>query len=197
MEPSVLGKKYDKIAKWWHDKNVNSLYGVEQVKKAISFTTPKGRALDVGCGAGGRFISILQDQDFAITGLDVSQQMIQLVRENHPDHEFLLQDICTWQTAEKFDFILAWDSIFHLPLETQKPVLSKLAGLLAKDGVLIYTFGDAIGDHTDQWHNDTFYYSSIGINENLQVLMDNGLTIMHLELDQYPLKHVYAIAKKL
>jgi len=54
-----------------------------------------------------------------------------------------------------------------------------------------------VGEHTDQWHNDTFYYSSIGINDNIQVLMDNGLSIMHLELDQYPLKHVYVIAKKL
>ncbi len=197
MEPSVLGKKYDKIAKWWHDKNVNSSYGVEQVKKAISFTLPKGRALDVGCGAGGRFISILEENDFAVTGLDVSQQMVQLARKNHPEHEFLLQDICSWQSEEKFDFILAWDSIFHLPLDTQKSVLTTLSSLLAEDGVLIYTFGNATGEHTDQWHNDTFYYSSIGINENIQVLMDNGLTIMHLELDQYPLKHVYAIAKRL
>jgi hypothetical protein len=78
----------------------------------------------------------------------------------------------------------------------QKPVVTKLCKLLAKGGVLIYTFGNAEGEHTDQWHNDTFYYSSIGISENMQLLINNGLSILHLELDQYPEKHVYTIATK-
>ena len=122
--------------------------------------------------------------------------MIALAKANHPDQTFLQQDICAWETAEKFDFIIAWDSIFHLPFAMQKPVIEKLCRLLAKGGVLVYTFGDAHGDHTDTWHSDTFYYSSIGINENLRLLIDNGLTIAHLELDQYPQRHVYAIATR-
>ena len=116
---------------------------------------------------------------------------------NHPEHHFIQQDICSWETDERFDFILAWDSLFHLPLAMQQPVITKLCRLLAKGGVLIYTFGNAQGEHTDQWHNDTFYYSSIGINENIQLLINNGLSILHLELDQYPERHVYTIATKL
>jgi len=61
-------------------------------------------------------------------------------------------------------------------------------------GVLIYSFGDAEGDHMDQWHNDTFYYSSIGIQQNVQLLLAHGLKLQHLEIDQYPAKHVYVIA---
>lgn len=78
----------------------------------------------------------------------------------------------------------------------QKPVVSKLCQLLAERGILIYTFGNAIGEHTDQWRDDTFYYSSIGINENVEIHLNNGLSILHLELDQYPEKHVYTIATK-
>jgi len=196
MEPSVLGTKYDKIAQWWHDRHVNSSYGVTQFEKAIRFTSQGGKALDVGCGSGGRFVRILQSHGFAVTGLDVSKEMISLARKNHPESTFLQQDICTWDTNQKFDFIVAWDSIFHLPFAMQKPAVSKLCGLLASGGILIYTFGDAHGEHTDQWHNDTFYYSSIGITENLQLLMSTGLNILHLELDQYPESHVYVIAAK-
>ncbi|GGP54218.1 class I SAM-dependent DNA methyltransferase [Shewanella saliphila] len=196
MEPSELGTKYDKIAQWWHDQHVRSAYGVNQFERAVEFTSGGGKALDVGCGAGGRFVRILQDRGFSVTGLDVSQEMVKLASRNHPEHHFIHQDICSWETEDKFNFIVAWDSIFHLPFVMQKPVISKLCQLLAKDGVLIYTFGNAQGEHTDQWHNDTFYYSSIGINENMQLLINNGLSIMHLELDQYPEKHVYTIATK-
>ena len=121
---------------------------------------------------------------------------IKLASGNHPSERFIHQDICTWDTPNSFDFIVAWDSIFHLPYHEQEPVVSKLCQLLNDDGVLIYSFGDAIGEHTDQWRGDTYYYSSLGINENIRLIVENGLTIMHLELDQYPEEHVYVIAKK-
>ena len=197
MDPLLLGKKYDKIAQWWHNQHVESGYGVRQFERAIGFTENGGKALDVGCGAGGRFIRILQDRGFSVTGLDVSQEMVNLASHNHPQHNFMQQDICSWQTDEKFNFIVAWDSIFHLPFMMQKPVVSKLCELLEKGGILIYTFGNEVGESTAQWHNDTFYYSSIGINDNVKLLIENGLSILHLELDQYPEKHVYAVATKL
>ena len=196
MEPSLLGTKYDKIAQWWNDQHLDSGYGVRQFERAIAFSSPRGKALDVGCGSGGRFIQILQHHGYNVTGLDVSAEMIKLASTNHPEHKFFQQDICTWETEERFDFIVAWDSIFHLPLAMQKPVVTKLCKLLAKGGTLIYTFGNAEGEHTDQWRSDTFYYSSIGITANIQVLINNGLSLLHLELDQYPEKHVYLIATK-
>ena len=196
MEPSILGGKYDKIARWWQEQHDHSRYGIDQLQRALTFTPDGGLALDAGCGAGGRMIRMMQAQGFAITGVDVSQEMLKLARENHPGHDFIHADLCSWETEEKFDFILAWDSLFHLPFDQQRPVVSKLCRLLAGNGVLIYSFGDAVGEHTDQWRGDTFYYSSIGVNENLALLMSNGLSILHLELDQYPEKHAYVIARK-
>lgn len=196
MKPSVLGKKYDKIATWWHDRHRDSDYGVEQLKRGLNFSAQSGVALDVGCGAGGRFIRILQARGFGVVGIDVSEEMIRLAKLNHPDQEFLVQDICTWETDQTFDFILAWDSIFHLPLSRQEPVVAKLCKLLSPGGVLLYTCGDAVGEHDDQWHGDSFHYSSIGINGNLRVLADNGVTAKHLELDQWPQNHVYIIGVK-
>jgi 2-polyprenyl-3-methyl-5-hydroxy-6-metoxy-1,4-benzoquinol methylase len=196
VDPSIIGKKYNKLALWWHNQHFYSDYGIAQIEKAVGFASEGGKALDVGCGAGGRFIRILKNKGFSITGIDVSEEMITLAKKNHPEIDFIHMDISTWETEEKFDLIIAWDSIFHLPFEMQKPVVTKICRMLAKGGILIYTFGNAYGEHTDIWHDDTFYYSSIGINENLYIMMENGLTILHLELDQYPEKHVYTIAKR-
>jgi len=196
MNPKELGKKYDKIAQWWHEKHHDSRYGLKQLELALKFVSGGRSALDVGCGAGGRIISKLEDQGFVVTGVDVSEEMITLAIQNHPNCSFYVKDICTWETEKKFNLIIAWDSIFHLPLHMHRAVIDKLCYLLENGGVLIYTFGNAIGEHTDMWHEDEFYYSSIGINYNLTALINNKLTIMHLELDQFPEKHVYVVARK-
>jgi SAM-dependent methyltransferase len=196
MDPILLGNKYDNIAQWWHTKHHDSQYGIAQLERALEFRADGGKALDVGCGAGGRFINMLQAKNYSVTGIDVSVEMIKLSQINNPQHQFIHADICSWESKKTFDLIVAWDSLFHLPLNKQKSVLEKFCHILNPEGVLMYSFGDDVGEHTDQWHNDTFYYSSIGIQENCRLLTALGLTITHLELDQYPEKHVYLIAKK-
>ncbi len=206
MDPQELGKKYDKIAQWWHDRHEHSEYGVAQFQRALRFAIDhKGfssrAALDVGCGAGGRFVRELDENKFTVTGLDVSAEMIRLAKAAHPSHHFYQQDICDWHTDQSYNFILAWDSLFCLPYEQQQAVLEKLCACLEPGGVLIYTFGDGDGWHVDTWsidtwHNDEFYYSSIGIERNLECLVSYGMSIKHLELDQYPEKHAYIIASK-
>lgn len=202
MQPDVLGKKYDKIAAWWQEQHDQGEYGVDQLNRALKLHGVRtehpiaGTALDVGCGAGGRFIRRLIDTGFQVMGLDVSGEMVRLARQTHPTQTFLHEDICRWNSNTTFDFILAWDSIFHLPLAQQEPVLTRLCRALNSGGTLLYTFGNAVGDHEDQWHNDQFYYSSIGIAANLQLLLNQGLTVAHLELDQYPQPHVYVVATR-
>ncbi|WP_198521004.1 hypothetical protein [Alteromonas sp. MB-3u-76] len=61
---------------------------------------------------------------------------------------------------------------------------------------MLYTFGGVEGEQTGTMQGNTFYYSSIGTNKNIQLLIENGLHIQHLEKDQYPEDHVYVIASK-
>jgi len=196
MEPELTGKKYDNIAQWWQERHQTSDYGVAMFERALQFCPDGGQALDVGCGAGGRFIERFEARHFQVTGLDVSREMIRLASQQHPVASFIQQDICTWETTATFDCVWAWDSLFHLPLEQHEPVISGLCQQLKPGGVLCYTFGNDHGEHTDQWHDDQFYYSSIGIHGNVQLLMQQGVNVVHLELDQYPERHVCVIAQK-
>lgn len=198
MTSPDIGRQYDKIAAWWNERHMRSDYGVLQVKRALAFSPSQGKALDVGCGSGGRFVRLLAEQGFDITGVDASSEMIKLAQENHPDALFFQANIIDWTTDEKFEFILAWDCLFHLPFNMQISVLSKLCNLLSDGGILIHTFGDDEGgEHTDHWRGQEFRYSSIGITKNIEVLHDKGLSLLHLELDQFPENHVYAISKKI
>lgn len=197
MNPLETGRKYDKIAEWWQDQHQTSEYGLKSFGRALKFVENRNSCLDVGCGAGGRFLRKLESEKFKITGIDVSEKMIELAKINHPGQNFINDDICNWNSDEKYDFIFAWDSIFHLPLDSHEKVISKLCSCLNKDGIFFYTFGNDEGEHTDTWHQDQFYYSSIGISKNIQLIIENGLIPLHLELDQFPERHVVLIGKKL
>lgn len=195
LHPSRLAKSYDKIARQWNTDMIGSEYGIPMIDRAIQYCTEKKTALDVGCGSGGRIINRIMENGFELTAIDVSEGMLALARENHPQVRFEQADIIEWGTTERFDLIVAWDSIFHLPLEHQEPVVEKLCRFLNPQGILVYTFGDAEGAHEDTWLGEKFGYSSIGIDANLKILSENGCQCRHLELDQYPLNHVSVIAR--
>jgi len=156
---SKIGQQYDAIAAWWNDYHQTSDYGVAALERALGFAGAGGHALDVGCGSGGRLIRRLEARRFHITGVDASAKMIELAQENHPGAMFTQADIIDWESGAAFDFILAWDSLFHLPLDQQEPVLSKLCKAMKSGGVLLYSFGDAEGSHSDAWRGQTFHYS--------------------------------------
>lgn len=195
MYPDI-GKKYDKIADWWHENHVNSSYGLEQIERAIRYCQQKGSALDVGCGSGGRIIRKLIQENFTVYGIDASAEMIAIAQSQHKDINLINCNIIDWESDQQFDLIIAWDSIFHLPMAQQKPVIAKLCRMLKNSGILIYTFGDAIDEHESEWHGDQFPYSSIGISGNLKTIMEGDCECLHLELDQYPENHVFVIVQK-
>lgn len=105
----------------------------------------------------------------------------------------------SYQLSEKYDFITAWDSIWHIPLDEQVSVISKLASALNSDGIMIFSFGgvNEPGDHSDDTMGPEMYYSSIGSNGFIYVLLEHDCTIKHLEFDQYPELHTYIVAQKI
>lgn len=203
MHPEETAARYDRIAHWWQTQHQNSLYGIAQLERAIKFApkpvTPKQPlALDIGCGSSGRFIKILSEQGFQAEGLDISEEMINLAKQLHPDTTFYRADICGWTPPKPYSLIIAWDSTFHLPLGMQEPVTKKLCDALEPKGVLIFTCGGGYnqGEISGAFQGQTFEYSTLGVNAFLKILAEHRCTCLHLEYDQYPEQHVYIIAQK-
>ena len=126
MEPEQIGKAYDQIADLWDKKKFHNDNGIHQHERAIAFTDKRGAALDIGCGWNGRIIDILLEQGFTPEGIDVSGEMIKRARKNHPEVTFYHHDICSWEPPKCYDFITAWDSIWHVPLVHHENVLKKI-----------------------------------------------------------------------
>ncbi len=198
MLPSEIGQSYDTLAQVWQERMLESTYGIPQFKRALGFTQKHGFALDVGCGSSGRVIDLLLSHNFKVEGLDVSAKMLTLIRNLHPHLSFYHEDISTWELPRSYDFISAWDSIWHLPLAKQEPVMRKLCAGLAPDGVMIITTVglDVPGEKSDTEMGPPVQYSYLGLPQTLALLTEAGCVCRHLEYDQYPEKHVYIIAQK-
>jgi 2-polyprenyl-3-methyl-5-hydroxy-6-metoxy-1,4-benzoquinol methylase len=197
MSPSELARSYDDIAHVWQEPHIQT-NGITQFERALSFTTQHRHALDIGCGSSGRFLDRLLQHGFQAEGLDVSERMIVLARQKHPCLTFHQADISAWEFPRSYDFISAWDSIWHLPLSAQEPVMRKICASLSPSGVFLFTTGglDEATEKTDSSMGPPLHYSVLGIPRTLALLAQCGCICRHLEYDQLPEKHLYIIAQK-
>lgn len=194
MTPEQVAASYDRIAHQWLEV---SAYGFAQIERAVTFVQNRGDALDVGCGTG-RCLGLLARHGFRTDGLDASTAMIDLARQRSPEARLFHADICRWELPRSYDLIVAWDSIWHVPLAQQEAVLTKLCRGLAAGGVLVFTTGgtDAPSEKQDSFMGPPMYHATLGLPMALQVLAEAGCTCRHLEYDQHPELHVYIIAQK-
>jgi len=198
MDPEATGRSYDKIAQKWQELP-NKSYGVAQLECAIRFTKNRGPALDIGCGSEGRMMDRLLHHGFQPEGLDVSAEMIALARKRHPAVPFYHAEISQWNFPRQYDFISAWDSTWHLPLELQEPVLEKICAGLTPGGIYLFTTAglDEPGEKTDSGNMGVpLSYGVLGIPKLLELLNKFGCVCRHLEYDQHPEQHLYLIAQK-
>ncbi|MFZ7127686.1 MAG: class I SAM-dependent methyltransferase [Desulfobacterales bacterium] len=198
MTPEQTAIAYDKIASHWDCPDFNYENGIWQHEQALQFVSRAGEALDIGCGGSGRIIHLLLRRRFRVEGLDISKEMIERARRHHPQVRFYLTDICTWKLPKRYDFISAWDSIWHVPLQRQLDVLRKVLGGLTPGGALIFTTGgvESPEEVTNPCFGQPLYHAAPGIPAILRTLEETGCSCRHLEYDQYPEKHVFIVAQK-
>ena len=197
MQPPEIANSYDAIAERWLEPHLDR-NGIRQHERALAFRPSGGLALDVGCGCSGRFFRLLTSRGYEVEGLDVSARMIALAKERAPHLTLYHADVCEWTPARQYDFITAWDSIWHVPLGRSESVLRKLCGALAPGGVFIWTTGGLDGpeEKRDSAMGPPVYYSALGLPKTLQTISEAGCICRHLEFDQMPEKHVFLIAQK-
>jgi SAM-dependent methyltransferase len=125
--------------------------------------------------------------------------MLNLARKRHPNVTFHHADICEWEFPQKYDFISAWDSIWHVPLDQQESIIQKLCKALNPDGILILTSGavDEPGTSTNEFLGQELYHAVLGIPNLLRLIDTFGCACRHLENDDWPQLHLYLIVKKL
>lgn len=101
------------------------------------------RVLDVACGEGSFATSIAED-GFEVTGIDVSESMIELAREkaaeSDADPDFHVVDAREFDLPGSFDVVTCWfDSINHfLELDDVEAVFERVYASLEDGGLFVF-----------------------------------------------------------
>ena len=202
MNTQEIARSYDALADHWNGEKFHRENGIAQHERAIRFSCKSGAAIDIGCGSSGRIIDLLQSVGFETEGLDISEEMLTHACSRHPDAEFYLADIVSWEFPKKYQFISAWDSVWHVPMEHQESVLRKLCSGLDEEGVLIYTSGglDEPTEVSNPFLGQPLYNAALGIPRLLKIVSEMNCVCRHLEYDQAHKddigKHLYLIIQK-
>jgi ubiquinone/menaquinone biosynthesis C-methylase UbiE len=95
--------------------------------------------LDVGCG-NGRLAQCFQNKDIEYLGVDSSEKLISLAKENYPDNRFLVDNMLELNSVPDnyFTHIFSIAVIHHLPgEETRREALENMKKKLTSNGKMI------------------------------------------------------------
>jgi SAM-dependent methyltransferase len=81
--------------------------------------------LHLGCG-GGRNDFTFQ-KHFDVTGVDISEEMLDLAKELNPKSEYIHGDMCSGRLGRKFDSVAALDSVNYMKNEEELSQLFRTA----------------------------------------------------------------------
>jgi SAM-dependent methyltransferase len=147
---------------------------------------------DIGCGTGIPITQLLVTSGAKVIGMDTSPVMIGKSGENVPEATFLVDDISTSGFEGKFGGILAWDSLFHLPLEKQEETLRKIIGMLNPNGVLLFNAGGQAGELRSLMYGTEFYYGSLASAYYEKIIREEGCQTILNEIDN-PRSHGHRV----
>jgi SAM-dependent methyltransferase len=95
--------------------------------------------VDAGCGTG-RHSAFLVSSGFNVTGIDVSEPMLEVARARAPEVEFVHGDVFTWRPADPVDGVLC-RGVFNdvTDFDERQRGLDSLFEMLRPGGLLIFS----------------------------------------------------------
>lgn len=172
-------KSYNEICEEWYEYRKN-----KEINKCIveftKYLSPNSKILDIGCGTGYPIDDYLTKKGYIVTGIDISENMIKKAKSlNLQNAEFIISDFLEFKTKEKFDAIIAFDSLWHISHMRQKDIYKIVSSLLNDNGYFLFTHGKEDGEITGKMFNTLFYYSALSIENTHKLLKDNGFNIIY------------------
>jgi SAM-dependent methyltransferase len=164
----------------------------------ISRLPKNSKILDLGCGTGLPYDKYFIDNNMDLTGIDISEKHINLAKKNVKNTKYLVGDFFSEDIKGKFDAIISFFAIFHIPRTEHKKLLKRINSLLQKRGYILITLGaeDMKCDVNSDFVGAPMAWSSYSVEKNKQLIRDAGFEIIMASEDYRTEKHLWIFAKK-
>lgn len=136
-----LKEIYNEFAREY-DEN-RDIFDISEIIESFwnKLSKPKGKLLDLGCGAGVPFAQSFVEKGWEVIGVDFSEEMLRAANKNVPEMKTILSDITKIEIpGNSIDAVSAIYSLFHLPKEEQSLLFKRVRKWLKPGGKFLFTY---------------------------------------------------------
>ena len=197
-DPGKTRDVYEAEASTYDALRSRALFEARWLARFAACLPADGHLLDLGCGAGEPIARWFIAEGFRVTGVDFAGAMLDIARARWPDGDWRQGDMRSFDLAQQFDGIVAWDSLFHLTPDEQRGCIARMAAHLTPGGALLMTVGTEAGEVSGRVGGQTVYHASLSPAQYATCLEENGLRLTGFMADDPETnQHSVLLARKI
>jgi len=193
---NFVKKGYDKIAEEYQADR-QAFDQAKELEEFASLLPKNAKVLDVGCGAGIPVAKFLVESGFEVVGIDFSEKMLRLARENMPQTTFIRKDMTRLGFADNsFEGLTAFYSIIHVPREKHSLLFKSFNRILKPNGIMLVCMGPDEWEATEDYYGTKMFWSQYGPEKSLQLVKDAGFEVIFDKiLERGKERHYWILAR--
>ncbi len=192
----LVEQGYNKIAEDYYSHRNLSKFDSE-LEKFASLLPQNAHVLELGCGAGIPTAKFLTERGIKVTGIDLSDTMLNLARKNVTDGKFIKMDMNDLKFDENsFDGIISVYALFHVPKGDHFRIFKKAYELLKPGGILMINSGVSESEGRSNFFGVPMFWSNNSPKKTLSLVKDAGFSIIFQGVLERGGEHQYWIYGK-
>lgn len=174
----LVEQGYNRIAEdYYNHRNISKFNS--ELEKFASLLPEKPHILDLGCGAGIPTAKFLTEKGIRVTGIDLSETMLNLARKNVPNGEFLKMDMNELKfNKNTFDGIISVYALFHVPRDKHIDIFRKAFEIMKSGGILMINIGIHESEGTSRFFGVPMFWSNFNPKITLDLVKKAGFSII-------------------
>ncbi|QDY69385.1 class I SAM-dependent DNA methyltransferase [Qingshengfaniella alkalisoli] len=176
---------YQQHAASWAELRGNDLVERSWLDAFLGAMPQDGREVpDIGCGTSRPIAGYLIANGCHVSGVDGAHALIDMARENFPDHLWITADMRDLPPLGRFHGLVAWHSFCHLTPQDQRLMFATFGRLTHPGATLLFTSGTTHGEAIGTFEGQPLYHGSLDSAEYCDLMQTTGFEVIrHIEND--------------
>jgi 2-polyprenyl-3-methyl-5-hydroxy-6-metoxy-1,4-benzoquinol methylase len=174
----TVEESYDKMGETYHNFRDNEKFTGE-LSRFAELLPHSGKVLDAGCGVGKPVSQFLVERGFKVTGVDISQRMVDLAKENVPGGSFHRKNILSLDFSDNsFDGIICVYTLWHIPRANHSSIIENFHRMLKDNGILVLNTGVHESEGISQFFGEPMLWSTNNPEKTLSFVKESGFDVV-------------------
>ncbi len=143
MDKNQVITFFDNLAESWDSMQVRNENAIASILD-FGGVCEGAEVLDVACGTGVLFPDYIHRGVKSVTGIDISEKMLQIAGQKFPQVKLICDDAETYIFKEKYDVIMIYNAFPHFP-EAER-LIENLSKALKEGGRLTVAHGISMAE---------------------------------------------------